>query len=147
MMRINVVLALLGNRLRLHRAVRVHRIAQLLRRLEEGNALRRNIHLRSGLRVASRARIALPRPETAKSANLDLVPGLQGSDHGIKKRIDNDLTIATCEGAFCGDLVYRIGFSTLGPRLKIILLVDYRRDRAPLSHTESEVCITSTSLR
>src|SRR5271170_7048686 len=90
MVRVDVVLALLRQWLRLHRAVRVHRIAQLFRRLEERNPLRRNIHLRSGLRVAPCPGVALPCPEAAKSANLDLVPGLQGTN--------------------CGHLLYEVGF-------------------------------------
>ena len=124
---------------RLHRAVRVHRIAQLLRWLEKRNALGRNVHLCPGLRIAPGARVALPGPEASESANLDLVPRLQGSDDGIEEGVDDNLSVPTGEVANGGDLVYEVGFGHdmgsfrteggLGGRVeKSVLLVDYRRD-------------------
>src|SRR5258707_1624737 len=95
----------------LHRAVWVHRIAQLLRRLEERNALGRNVDLRPRLRIASAASIALPGPEAPEAANLNLVPRLQGSDNSIEEIVDDDLSVPTGEVGNVGGLVYEIGFS------------------------------------
>jgi hypothetical protein len=105
-----VAVCLLRNWLRLHGSVRVNRIAQLFRWLEKGNAFGRNIDLRAGLRVASGAGIALAGPKTSEAANLNLVPRLQGSDNGVEQRIDDDLSVATGEVAYGGDLIYEVGF-------------------------------------
>ena len=105
-----VVVGLLYSRLRLHGSIRVYRVAQLLRWLEEGNPLGRDINLSPGLRVAACAGVALPGSKTPEAANLNLVPGLQGSDDSVEQRIDDDLSVATGEVAYGGDLVYEVGF-------------------------------------
>jgi hypothetical protein len=135
-MRIDV--ARIGLLDRLNRAIRIHRIAKLLGRFEEGNALGRNIDLGAGLRIAAGPGIALPRPETAEATNLNLVPGLQGSDYRVEECIDDYLSVATGEVPDRGDLVYEVSFChdmvpfVLGEgyraAAKSILLVDYRRD-------------------
>jgi len=94
-----------------HRAVRIYRVTQLLRWFEEGNALRGYIDLRPSLRVAACARIALPGPEASETANLDLVTRLQGSDDGVEECVDDNLSVATGEVAYGGDLVYEVSFS------------------------------------
>jgi hypothetical protein len=49
-------------------------------------------------------------PETSEAANLNLVAGLQGSDDGVEERVDNDLSVASSEVAYGGDLIYKVGF-------------------------------------
>src|ERR1700680_2273527 len=95
----------------LHRAVWVHRIAQLFRWLEERNALGRNVDLRPRLRIAPRAGISLPGPEAAEAANFNLVSGLQGSDDSVEQGVHDDLPVPTGEVSNGGDLVYEVGFS------------------------------------
>src|SRR4051812_44490046 len=50
---------------------------QLLAHLEVGNLLRRHVHLLARLRVAALARRAVPEPEAAEAADLDLVAALE----------------------------------------------------------------------
>src|ERR1035438_649334 len=50
----------------------VHHVFQFLARLEIRDLLGRHLDARAGLRIASDARLALPRAETAETANLDL---------------------------------------------------------------------------
>uniref|UniRef100_E6PYC7 Uncharacterized protein n=1 Tax=mine drainage metagenome TaxID=410659 RepID=E6PYC7_9ZZZZ len=88
------------------RLVRVHHVAKLLRRLEVGNPLGRNLHPRAGLRVAPYARIPLPNPKRAKPAYLDLVPGLQRAYHRIKDGLHNHLAIAPRQIADLGHLFH-----------------------------------------
>src|ERR1700733_3898332 len=139
MVRIDMVVGLLHGRLRLHGSIRVHRVAQLLRWLEEGNSLGRNINLSPGLRVSAWAGVALPGSKAPEAANLNLVPGLQGSDDGVEECVDDNLSVATGEVAYGGDLVYEVCFShcvgsfrsqgrAIFCRIENSVVVDCRRD-------------------
>ena len=101
----------LGGFARLSGRRRINGVAKLLRRLEEGNAFGGHIHLRSGLGIAAGPGVALPRPETAESANLNLVSGFQCSDDGIKQSIDDDFAVAAGKVAQGGDFVDKVSFS------------------------------------
>src|SRR5580692_9622465 len=111
MMWIDMVRAgLLCRGLRARGPIRVHRVAQLLRWLEERDPLGRNVYLRPGLRVAAGPGVPLPGPEAAEASNFNLVPRLEGYDDGVEEGIDDDLSVATGEVANGGDLVYEVGF-------------------------------------
>jgi hypothetical protein len=97
-------------RLGLYRAVRVYRITQLFRWLEEWNPLGRNIDFGTSLRVAARSGVALARPEAAETANLDLVSGLQRPDDGVEERIDNNLPITAGQVSKSGHFINKVGF-------------------------------------
>src|SRR5271156_1800177 len=136
---INVVsINFLHNRLRFNCAIWIHRIPQLLRRLEERNSLGWNITLGAGLRIATGARVALPCPEAAEAANLDLIPCLQGSDDGVEESIDDDLSVTASQITEGGHFVYKVGFSHSGflsywgrgysTVVEQTVLVDCRRD-------------------
>ena len=103
-----------------HCAVRIYRVAQLFGRLEERNALSRNIDFGSSLRVAPGSGITLPGPKAAEAANLDFVAGLEGTDDRIEEHIDDNLTVAPGEVSQCCDFVDKVGFgqfeSPCGPR-------------------------------
>src|SRR5579875_1686544 len=72
----------------------VYEIAQFFTWLEVRYALGWNIDLGAGLRIAPDARLALPDTDTAESANLDLVAGLQRTDNCVKYGVDNDFAVA-----------------------------------------------------
>lgn len=91
--------------IRRHPLCRIDQVPQLLRRLEEWNFLRRNLNLRTRLRIPPHPGISLTSPETPKPANLDLIPGLQSPDHRIEEEIDDDLAVAAREVPKCGHLV------------------------------------------
>src|ERR1700761_7547792 len=57
-------------------AVRIYRIAQFFRRLEERNSFSGNVDLSSSFGVAARSGITLASPKTSKTTNLDFVTGL-----------------------------------------------------------------------
>src|ERR1700743_1247705 len=84
---------------------RIHQVPQLLARLEERNPLGRHRNRGPCLRISSGTRIALPRAEAPKPADLHLIVGFQCADDGLEQRIDNDLTVTASEIAECGDLV------------------------------------------
>jgi hypothetical protein len=113
MMRIDMVcVGLLRHRL--HRAIRIHRVTQLLRWLEEGNSLSRNIDLGPGLRVAAGSGISLAGPEASESANLDLVTGFQSSDDSIEEGIDDNLPVTAGQVSKSGHFINKVGFSHSG---------------------------------
>src|SRR3981081_4479383 len=69
-------------------AVRIiHKIFQLFTRLEEGNLLRRHIHFRAGLRIATDTPAPLPGAKTSKAANLNFVALLQRLDDALENRL------------------------------------------------------------
>jgi hypothetical protein len=99
-----------GHGLGFYGAVRVYRIAQLFRWLEEGNPLGWNIDLGTSLRIAARSGVALARSEAAEAANLNLVSDLQRPDDGVEERIDNDLPIAAGQVSKSGHFINKVGF-------------------------------------
>src|ERR1022692_2601288 len=69
----------------------VHHVFQFLARLEIRDLLGRHLDARAGLRIASDARLALPRSETAETANLDLLAGAQRTHDTVKNGLYDDL--------------------------------------------------------
>jgi hypothetical protein len=69
----------------------INQYAKILARFEEGNSLRRHFDSGSGFWIASDARSSLPRVEASESADLDLVPGSQGTDDAVKYGTDDDV--------------------------------------------------------
>src|SRR5690349_23125435 len=68
----------------------VDQILQFLARLEVGHLLRRHVHLVAGLRITALARLALPQPEAAEAAQLDLLASVQRFDDALEYGVDND---------------------------------------------------------
>src|SRR5262249_42375876 len=64
----------------------VHKILQLLARLEKRNLLCRYFHLLSGFWIPPDSPPPLPRPKTAKPAYLDFLALLQSSDDALENR-------------------------------------------------------------
>jgi len=89
---------------------RVHQVTKFFTRLEVRHALSRNLNRRPRLRVASRPGLTLPRAEASKSPHLNLVVGLQSSDNGIKKCIDDHLAITAGEVSKVGHAIDEFGF-------------------------------------
>jgi len=109
-----------GSDLVSHRLLGVDQITQFFRRLEERHFLGWDIYFCPGFWIATDTGVALTRAETTKSANLDFVAGLEGTDDGIEEHIDDNLTVATGEvSQFC-DFVDKVGLgqfeSPFGPR-------------------------------
>src|SRR5258708_17048880 len=92
---------------------RVHRVAKLLRRLEEGNALGRYIDLRAGLWIAAGTGVALAGPVASETANLNLVTPLERANDGDEQGIDDHFPNAPgVGGPECGSLC-KISFLVL----------------------------------
>jgi hypothetical protein len=68
-------------------------VFQFLAGFEKRDLLCRNFYSRPGFGVPAHARLALPRPETAKAADFYLIPGTQGSYNTVEDGFDNDLTV------------------------------------------------------
>jgi len=121
-----------------HCAVRIYRVAQLFGRLEERNALSRNIDFGSSLRVAPGSGITLPGPKAAEAANLDFVTSLQRADDGIEECIHDHLAIAAGQVSEGCHFINKVGFShsgflsywgrAIGALVKQSVVVDCRRD-------------------
>jgi hypothetical protein len=89
---------------------RIHEIAEILARLEVGNALGRHRDGGSGLRITSRTRLALARAEAAKSTNFDLVAGFHGPNNRVEECVDDDLAITAGKVTEGYDVVDEFGF-------------------------------------
>jgi hypothetical protein len=89
---------------------RIHKIAEILARLEVGNALGRDRDGGSGLRITSRTRLALARAEAAKSTNFDLVARFDGPNDRIEECVDDDLAITARKVTEGYDVVDEFGF-------------------------------------
>ena len=89
----------------------IYQVLQFLTRFEEGNLLRGDIHAIAGFGVASHPRLALAGAETAKAANLNLVPGAQGADDAVKDGLYDHLAIFAGQLNQTGNLVDQIRFS------------------------------------
>jgi hypothetical protein len=63
---------------------------QLLAHLEVRDLLGRNVHLLARLRVAALARRPITEPEAPETADLDLVPALQGVHDAAQRGFDDD---------------------------------------------------------
>src|SRR5579864_128129 len=74
-------------------ALAVQQLAQLLARLEVGDAFRRHLHLVAGLRVAPGARAAVADAEAAEASELDLLAILERVDDAVEHRVDDDLGV------------------------------------------------------
>jgi hypothetical protein len=88
----------------------IHRIAKLLRRLEERDSFRRNIYLVAGLGITPGTRIALAGAKASEATYLDFVTGFEGANDGLEKSVDDDLSIAAGEVAQGGHFVYEVCF-------------------------------------
>src|SRR5262245_43285890 len=75
------------------RRLAVDKVLQLLAGLEVRNTFGRHVHARAGLGVASYARLPLPCPKAAESADFDLVPAAQRAHDTIKNGLDNHFRI------------------------------------------------------
>src|SRR5450756_2724129 len=62
----------------------IDQLAKFLARFEEGSSLRWHFDSGSGFWIASDARSSLARVEASESADLNLVPGSQGTDDAVK---------------------------------------------------------------
>src|ERR1035441_9515606 len=76
-------------------AARIDRVAQLLRGLEERDALGGHIDALAGLGVAADAGVALARAEAAEPSDFDFVAGFERSYDGLKEGIDDDFAVAS----------------------------------------------------
>src|ERR1700689_3742748 len=111
----------------------VHQILQFLARLEERNLLRWHFHPLPGLRVEPDPRLALPRPETAKAANLDLVAGAQRAHHAVKNRLHDHFTVFPRKFRQTRDFVNQIGFGH-NPSSFRLAYVARTKSRRPTTH-------------
>jgi hypothetical protein len=68
----------------------IEQFAKFLARFEEGNSLRWHYDSGSGFWIASDAPSSLARVEASESADLNLVPGSQGTDDAVKYGADDD---------------------------------------------------------
>jgi len=91
-------------------AADVHQIFQFLARLKERDLLGGDFHAVAGLRIASHARLALPRAEAAETTDLDLVSCAQRAHDAVKNRLDDDFAVFAGQFRQAGDLVDEIGF-------------------------------------
>ena len=69
----------------------INQFAKFLARFEEGDSLRWHFDSGSGFWIASDAPSSLARVEASESADLNRVPGSQGTDHAVKHGTDNDV--------------------------------------------------------
>src|ERR1700729_629589 len=86
----------------------VHKVLELFAGLEERNFLRRNFHFGARLRVATGATAAFARAETAETANLDLVVGLERADNTLENRLDDRLGFFARQLGDAGDLFHEV---------------------------------------
>src|ERR1700680_584412 len=82
----------LRNRCRLSDSY-VHQVFQLFAGLEERDLLGGDFNFFAGLGIASRAGLALPGAEAAKTAYLDFVARAQGTHHAVKDRFHDHFAI------------------------------------------------------
>src|ERR1043166_7488852 len=78
--------------------------------LEIRDLLGRHFHARGGFRIAANARLTLPRAETAKAADLNLVTRSQRPDNAVKNRFPDDFTVFTRQPRKTRNLFNQIGF-------------------------------------
>src|SRR5579871_284649 len=93
----------------------VDQVLQLFAGLEKGNLLGGDVHALTGLRIAPHARLALPRPETAKAADLNLVASAQRAHHAVKDRFHDHFTIFPRKFCQTRHFVNQIGFGHIAP--------------------------------
>src|SRR6266853_1547103 len=92
----------------------IDEILQLFARLEKRDLFGLNLDLLSGFRVATYPPAPLPRTETAKSANLDLLPFLQRPDNAFKNRFDDGFRFPARQFRYPQNLFYEVGFRQCG---------------------------------
>jgi hypothetical protein len=88
----------------------VNRVTELFGRLEEWDALGRNVNLGSGLWVASSTCVALASAEASEATNLNLVAGFEGTDDSFEESIDDNFAVAAGKVSQGGDFVDEISF-------------------------------------
>src|SRR5215475_12963102 len=88
----------------------VHEFAQALANLEERHPLLWHVDGRAGLGIAALARVAIPDPEAAEAAQLDLVALGERIGDVVEDRVDDGLRLLLGEVGELGDLVDQIGF-------------------------------------
>ncbi len=71
----------------------IDEVFQFLAGFEVRNLFGGNFDARSGLGIASDARLALAGAEAAESANFDLVTGAKGANDGVKDRLHDHLGV------------------------------------------------------
>src|SRR5256885_11910559 len=81
----------------------IHEIAQFFGWLEVRHPLCRDVDFGARLRIAADAWLSLTCTEGSEAANLNLVAGFEGADHGVKEGIDDDFAVAAGQGSPSGD--------------------------------------------
>src|ERR1700761_4535515 len=71
----------------------IHQVTQFFARLEVRDAFRGDFHPRSGLRIASHARLALPSAKTAKPADLDLFSLVEAVHNAVEDGLHDGFRI------------------------------------------------------
>src|ERR1700687_3241902 len=69
----------------------IHHVLKFFAGLEVGNLFGGHLDTRSGLGVASNARLPLARTETAKPTDFNLVTATQGFNDAVEDGLDDDL--------------------------------------------------------
>src|SRR5262249_34531632 len=91
-------------------AIVVDDVLEFLAGLEVRDLLGRHFHASASLGVAAHAGFPLPRAETAKAADLDLVAGAQGTHDAVKNRFDDDFAVFARQLRQARDFFDEVGF-------------------------------------
>src|SRR4051812_30340314 len=71
----------------------VHQIFQFFTRFKVRNALSRNIHPSTGLRIAAHTRLTAARAEASEATDFNFVSSAKGADDTVQYRLDNHFRV------------------------------------------------------
>src|SRR5207249_649615 len=90
-------------------------VLQFFTGLEIGNLFGGNFHARAGLWVPSYTRLPLPRPETAESADLNLIAAAQGTNDAVEDRLHYHFSLFPGHFNHSGDFFNQVRFRHVSP--------------------------------
>src|SRR5262249_15120292 len=88
----------------------VDEVLQFLAGFEVRDFLGRDVHLVTGLRIASLPRLAPPQPEAAEPAQADLLPAMQRVHDALEDGVNDDLGVLLREVGHARHFLDEFGF-------------------------------------